>query len=397
MPSPRPCLLVALPFPPDGPVGASVRMAAFARYLPEYGWTPTVLSGPCNGPRIPPMPDVVRLGAPGRLVPAPANPSAWRRSWRDVVRAHLVPDHFIRWVPQAIREGLAWLAAHPGAPIVSSGPYHSCHLVALALKRRTGARWVADFRDPWSANPIVAPFPGPLQHLNGYLEKMVLRSADRVVVVSPADQRAFGRHVAPDRLVLLPNGFDPADYGEPPRFTPQPDLRLRHFGSLFGHQERAGNNRRIHSLLQAIEALPGPGRPCGIDLYGPDRLDHPAVQCLAPVPHPEAVALMHRTEVLLLVPGASYALPGKLYEYAATGRPILNLGDPDGEAARWLSAYDAGVTVDQDDVPGLVATLQAWRGLEAVPGTGLSPQGLSAHDRRLATGRLADLLAAPVG
>jgi glycosyltransferase involved in cell wall biosynthesis len=367
-------------------------MAAFARYLPEYGWQPTVLSGPCNGPRIPPADGIDRIGATGWAPPPADGPSSQRRTWRDVVRAHLVPDHFIRWVPQAIRQGMAWLSQHPGAPIVSSGPYHSCHLVALALQRRTGARWIADFRDPWAANPIVAPFPGPLQRLNEFLERTVLRAADRVVVVSPADRRVFSPSVPDERLILLPNGFDPADYQAPPPFEPQPELVLRHFGSLFGHQEAGGNNRRIHSLLRAIEALSGDGRPCRLELYGQDRLDHPAVRTLPPLPHAEAVALMHRTEVLLLVPGASYALPGKLYEYAATGRPILSLGDPDGESARWIADHGAGMTVGQDDVAGLVATLQAWRVMAMVPPTGLSPQHLAAHDRRLGAGRLADLL-----
>jgi hypothetical protein len=82
-----------------------------------------------------------------------------------------------------------------------------------------------------------------------------------------------------------------------------------------------------------------------------------------------------------------------LYEYAATGRPILHLGDLDGEAARWIAAKRAGVTLAPDDTAGVASALQAWRQMAQVPATKLSPRSLREFDRRAGARQLASLLA----
>jgi glycosyltransferase involved in cell wall biosynthesis len=389
----RPCLLIALPFPPDGPEGASVRMATFARYLPQSGWTPTILSGASDGPRLPELPGIERLGGTGVAPLAPPGDDSPRWALRQGLRALLVPDPHVRWVPRAVRQGLAWVAANPGAPIVSSGPSHACHLVGLALQRLTGAKWIADFQGRWADDPLRKPFPGTLQWLNRLMEKAVLTKADRILVVSPAHHQALSAIVPAERLVLLTDGFDPADFAKPPAFTPQADLVIRHFGSLARSHGGRGDPRGLQALVTVIKSLATDGRPVRVEVVGSDRVDHPACQSLPPLPHAEAIGLMHQTEVLLLVPGAAAVLPGKLYDFAATGRPILNIGDLDGESARWIAAKRAGVTVAPDDVAGLAAALQSWRQMAQVTATKLSPRTLREYDRRAGARQLASLLA----
>jgi hypothetical protein len=96
------------------------------------------------------------------------------------------------------------------------------------------------------------------------------------------------------------------------------------------------------------------------------------------VPVAAAQSLIQQAEVLVLVPGADYALPTKLYEYAASGRPILNLGAADGKAARWIAAHGAGVTVPCHDSGAIRRQLETWSRLPNVPATGLGPEQLAA-------------------
>jgi glycosyltransferase involved in cell wall biosynthesis len=374
-------LVVAMPFPPDGPVGASIRTVAFCRHLADSGWAPTVLSGPFVGPRHPQSPLVPRLGATGRDRAAGLHPPGWR----DWIRPLLIPDRYVTWVGRAVRDGLTWLQDNPGAVIVSEGPSHACHLVARTLKQRTGRPWLADFADPWVGNPFQPARPWPLTLIERRWERSVLQEADAITTASPACVPHLGA-VSGKTVVVVENGFDSDAVAVAAGQAPDPTaLTLRHLGSLYGA-------RTLQPVVTAIASLPPGGRPCRLEQIGGDRAAAPGVAWHPAVPHGEAQALMRRTDVLVLVPGASYALPTKLYEYAVSGRPILNLGDPDGEAARWIAAKGAGVTVSPDDSAAIARHVAAWRALPAVPGTGLGPEALAEYSQRHLSGILAKAL-----
>jgi glycosyltransferase involved in cell wall biosynthesis len=378
----RPVLVIAMPFPPDGPVGASIRPASFCRHLPDFGWSPTVLSGPFVGPRHPETPTVPRLGATGRERAAGIHPPGWR----DWFRPWLIPDRYLVWVPQAVRDGLAWLRQNPQAVLLSEGPSQATHLVAWWLKYYTGRAWLADFADPWVGNPFTPERPWPLAVLERRWERAVLQSADAIVTASPACV-AHLSEVGGKPVRVVENGFEAGILGAraSAQFEARSDLVLRHVGTLYGA-------RTLGPLLSAKSRLPGDGRPCQLEQVGGDRLEDPRCQWRPAVPPAEAQSLISQSEVLVLIPGASYALPTKLYEYAASGRPILNLGDPDGEAARWIAEHGAGITVPIDDVGAIGRQLDRWRQLPQVPATGLDPEKLSAYDRRQLTGQLAKIL-----
>lgn len=386
----RPVLVVALPFPPDGPVGASIRPVSFCRHLPDWGWSPTVLSGPFVGPSHPESPGVPRLGATGRPRAAGLHPPGWR----DHIRPWLVPDRYVTWVPQAIAAGLAWLRRHPEALLVSEGPSHATHLVALGLKRLTGRPWLADFADPWVGNPFLPRRTVPVAALERRLEQAVLRGADAIVTASPACV-AHLADVSGKPVTVVENGFDGDALPPPPAggTEAKETLLLRHVGTLYG-------SRTLTPLLAALASQDGDGRPVRLEQVGGDPPGDGRCHWLPAVPYAEAQALVRQSEVLVLIPGASYALPTKLYEYAASGRPILNLGDPDGEAARWIAAHEAGVTLAPDDPAAIARQVTAWRQVTRVPGTGLDPRALAAYERHHLTGLLAaqlDALAAAAG
>src|SRR3954452_11809910 len=164
----RRVLIVAYYFPPLGGAG-SLRVSGLATHLPEYGWEPTVLA-PRNGayyrdPQIPfserqvirtPSIELSRTGK--RLLRAggtdlvAAEPDRARVAVRSAARAALYfPDAQVGWYAPALVTARRALREHRFDAIVSSSFPITAHLVARRLHRRMRIPWIAEFRDPWSA------------------------------------------------------------------------------------------------------------------------------------------------------------------------------------------------------------------------------------------------------
>jgi hypothetical protein len=174
-------LFIAYLFPPRGGGGVQ-RTVKFVKYLPQFGWQPSVLTAPVRSgiqdlslaAEVPPRTAVVRVRG---LVLSHRIP--WRlRRW--MTRWVFTVDEQIGWLPFAIRRGSDLLRSGSWHTLYStSGPYTD-HLVALGLKRRTKLAWVADFRDPWLGN-FATSFATPLhRRLCEHLERKIVTTAERV-------------------------------------------------------------------------------------------------------------------------------------------------------------------------------------------------------------------------
>jgi glycosyltransferase involved in cell wall biosynthesis len=215
----RRVLLVAYYFPPLGGAGVQ-RSLKFAKYLPELGWQPTVLT--CStGMRY--------TQDPSLTADIPAGLQVERASvlepWRPLLRSHRLtlflnrwlslPDRQIGWFPLAYRKGLKWLRGGFFSAIYTTAAPYTAHLLGLRLKRATGLPWIADFRDEWTQNPSL-PNPSPLyRRLNKTWERQVLTEADRVLSVSEPITEGLQKLVEPTqrgKFHTLTNGYDPADF-----------------------------------------------------------------------------------------------------------------------------------------------------------------------------------------
>ena len=326
-----------------------------------------------------------------------------------------LPDARVGWVPFAAHAARRLVRAGRADAVLTSGPPHSTHLVGLALRRTLAAHrvpWVADFRDPWTGINFYdeLPMTAPARAFDAALERRVLRAADAVVTVSPTWAReleAKGR-LPPGAVRVIQNGFDPDDLGRPappgaPALASGGAFPLVHVGSLYG-------SRDPEALWASVAALRGRGGLERLRVRLVGRVDDAVRASLkrhglseitdegGVVDHAAAVAEMASAGLLFLsiepVQGAGGILTGKLYEYLASGRPVLALGPPDGDAARLLASVDGGRLVAWDDRPALEAALAgayaAWERGE--PETGADAGALAALSRPAQTRELAALV-----
>lgn len=386
-------LVIAYYWPPSGGSGVQ-RWVKFAKYLPAEGWQPVVYtpsnpSAPATDASleadIPSCVEVVRrpireIGSlfRGSSSSREVNPiNAQKKSLRQRLMMWIrgncfIPDPRRSWVGPSVRFLSRYLREHPVDAIVTTGPPHSMHLIGLKLSRKTGLPWVADFRDPWTKifyfkHLHLSPWAARRHQT---LEQAVLDGATRIVAVSPPVADDF-RSMTRTPVVLITNGFDPADY--PARGGAADDtFSLVHTG-LFAAD---GNPLVLWKVLAAKYFADEAFRKAlRIVLIGKTDAQviaaireaglGDALQDLGYRDHSETVVRQRSASVLLLPlrqePEYRNVLPGKLFEYLGARRPVLGIGQSDGAMATILRDVDAGQTFDWTDESGLSAWLDdAW-------------------------------------
>ena len=274
-----------------------------------------------------------------------------------------VPDlSLITWLPFALPAALRLGRSRHFDCVVTTSPPPSAHLIGLAL-HRSGIPWVAELRDGWTFEPPHAPWPlGAQRRLDRCLERNVLQRADAVIgVTAPIVEDLEQRYGIDARLIT--NGFDPEEL--PPEPTgPDPLLDAsRH--SLVHTGRLSLSGRSLQPLLDAVRLAvveePDLARHLELVFAGsateqerrlltdPDLAK--TVRFVGWLERSRALALQRAADTLLVVTATTEqrsVATGKLFEYLATGRPILVLGD-ETEAARLVKEAGAGLSVPASD------------------------------------------------
>jgi glycosyltransferase involved in cell wall biosynthesis len=377
----RRVLIVAYFFPPIGGIG-SIRAASFAKYLPEFGWEATVLA-PADTPHAAdPSLDVGqvpvvrtrslevsrlgrRAGADDGATAAPSPPvdrSAPSRWLRRVLKQVMFPDPQIGWYPAAVAGGTKLLRAQPFDLIFSSAFPITSHLVGRTLKRRSSLPWVVEWRDPWSDDPDFRIVSAPALRL----ERSMAAEADAVVVPNQTFAEYYAHRWGVEAAVIG-HGSDAAFNGVGPR--PDPPV-LAQVGSYYPGRQSfetlwlalAEMRRRGDAIprLQWVGAFPDEAR-AELERHGlADILDLKGF-----VAQPEALSLMSKASGLLACdfvdagPLSLGTTPSKVFEYLASGAPIIYVGHPQGETARMLGTYPGCHVVPFGDVEGAIRAVRA--------------------------------------
>lgn len=429
-------LFVTYYFPPSGGPGVQ-RVLKFAKYLPEFGFTPLVLTVPesaeypVRDPSLvaeaPPASQVFRspilefydayrwITGARRATTASVDIRASSRTATGVgdrlarlMRGALfIPDGRVGWLPGGTRVGRRVLQTHAVRAIVASGPPFTAHWIGLRLARASGLPLILDFRDPWTRAPFYPSRPRWARRLDERLERRCLRGAHAVVTVNRAIRDDFVARlpeIPASRYHVIHNAYDEADFaGRAPQ--PAPIWTLAYTGSIMAAHVP-------HVLFEVIRAwvrdCPEMSERMRLRLAG--RIDPEMARLLAEppfdrlaryvgyLPHAQSIQELLDAHLLLLLivrdAQAHGMVTGKVFEYLGSGTPILAIA-PDGEAAEILREAGGSRVVAPDDAQGLRRALEeAFRAHQGGrrPFDPPHPEARRALTRRRATERLAEIL-----
>ncbi|MGH7596314.1 MAG: glycosyltransferase family 4 protein [bacterium] len=282
-----------------------------------------------------------------------------------------IPDKDVNWLPHALSAALRLHRRERFEVIYSTAPPFTGHLIAYLVKKFTGLPWVADFRDPWARAPWKAELmDGTLRgRAAEVLESKFVHAADRVILNTDWAARDFaefyGAALAP-KFVVIPNGFDPDDFAEmqiPQKKNSQ--LVITHTGSLYRKRDPGHFFDALGRLLATGQINPEEIRLRFVGGIAPElyqsfqyaeALQH-VLQVIPPVSHREALVYQAESDALLILqPGTSVSVPGKIFEYIAMRKKILAL-TPAGATADVVRNHDLGIVVDPDDAEGIQRAL----------------------------------------
>lgn len=432
-------LIITYYWPPSGGSGVQ-RWVKFAKYLPAQGWQPVIYT-PENpelttidktlADEIPPEVEIVKTrifepygiyrklmgkgsttdlkdltaDSAGRDEVNPIN--GRRKSWKQKLSLFIrgnffIPDPRVMWVRPSVCFLKKYLKERPVDAIVTTGPPQSMHLIGLELSKATGIPWVADFRDPWTKMFY-------FKHLNltsraerkyHRLEKSVIDAATRVVAVSPLVQDEF-KSMTDTPVELITNGFDEEDFRKDVERDEyfnithtglfasdgNPEILWKVLSEKCSDDEEFRRSLRIRLVgktdKEITDSIKTAGLAANLKDFGYRN-------------HETAVSEQLNASVLILPlrkePEYRAVLPGKLFEYLASRRPILGIGQTDGVMARIVSDTCSGVVYDWDEEKKIRAWIdfcwEEFKNDELYDNT----SDISGFTRRSLTARLAGLL-----
>jgi glycosyltransferase involved in cell wall biosynthesis len=340
----RPVLVLAYVFPPDNYSGAD-RPYRLSKYLRQLGHRVTVIAAGSEEGVQQQSEDVYRVR--GKL-----EHILRQERMEQIMRvAFLCYDEGATWVPRTVRAAKAWMQSSPMPVLFSTSPPVTTHLAALWLKRKYGARWIADFRDPLCGNPFRKLFRARI--VDKFIEWQVFRHADAVIANTEAVADLWGKRYpnARPRIHVIWNGFDPDIV---PKALPLPVRRektLTHVGTTYG-------SRQPTILLKSVERLARDQRlkphSLQVRLFGPAHLEPPATELInrlhgtgavdfqpAHLSREQSRRITAESDYLLLLDvldkGSGLQVPAKIFEYILIGRPILALTIRGSSVERILS------------------------------------------------------------
>jgi glycosyltransferase involved in cell wall biosynthesis len=410
-------LLVTRHFPPGGGGGVQ-RPLKFATHLPALGIETHVLA--------PDIPDSAAANAELELPtqawihrvryvgPRGGRPSERLLDKQGVARIGtqaallgrklLLPDENVPWSTFALPVAIRLVKRERIDVVLTTSPPPSLHLLGAAVKKATGAAWVADLRDPLGAHPHRRGYESQLARLKestvGGVAKLVAKQADAIVAASDAIADEIRALEPKGKVVTIANGCDFDDFTGLVHH-PSDQLRITHTGHFHGKRDPKPFLRALaeSGLDDVVVRFAGDFRAADREyaeaLGLGDRLE-----LLGDVSRRRSLELQRDSDVLLLLIPESGGrgrgvLTGKIFEYLAAERPILAAVPPDGAAAQLVRDTGAGVVASADDVDALREALldlhRRWRE-GSLDGTPLSAEWRKRLSRGERAEELADLL-----
>ncbi len=389
-------LIITYYWPPAGGGGVQ-RWVKFVRYLKDFGWEPIVYTA--EHAEYPILDDSlveeIQMGttvikhtirepyviykkltgkAESDKIDANFLSQGKKLGWKDKLAVWIrgnvfIPDARFLWISPSVKFLTQYMKNNHVDAVISTGPPHSCHLIAYHIKKKFTLPWIVDYRDPWTQidyfDDLALTKWARKKHEN--LEKKILNSCDIIVTVGKTMASDL-LQLTTNRIETITNGFDESDrVGQ--------DIEQDHFFSIT-YIGTLNDARNPEGLWKALSVLKSKGHPLisdikiqlvgkpetvvreGVKKYNLENV----VEFIGYVSHKQAIKYQNSSQVLLLIINRTSnnksILTGKIFEYLASQRPILCIGPVDGDAAEILTKTGAGVVIDYDDTDGIINFLE---------------------------------------
>lgn len=312
-----------------------------------------------------------------------------------------IPDARVFWVKPSVTFLKRYLKEHQIDTIITTGPPHSLHLIGLQLKKELNITWLADFRDPWTTigyhKQLKLSSWAARKHKA--LEKEVMNSCDQLIVTSPTTKIEF-EAITTKPIEVITNGYDLEQVSKKPldeKFT------LAHIGSLLSARNPIILWKALQELILENEAFKLQFQLKLIGAVSNEVLQSIAefglnnhLNYLGYLPHDESIIEQRSSQVLLLIEIDSEEtkciVPGKLFEYMVSERPIIAIGPAKADFAQIIKETNTGTFFTYDELESLKAQIQLCFEQYQQNNLKVFPVGLQQYSRKALTEKLAKLL-----
>jgi len=420
-------LIITYYWPPAGGPGVQ-RWLKFVKYLPDFGIQPIVYIP--ENPTYPIIDEGLqkdvsdkaiilnnRIFEPYQLasffsknstqkissgiIPAAKKQTLLQRFLLWIRGNVFIPDARFLWVKPSVRYLKKYIQENQIDTIVTSGPPHSLHLIGLHLKKELNVTWLADFRDPWTTIGYhkALKLSSYAEKKHKKLEREVLNTADTIIVTSKTTKEEF-KAITSKPIEVITNGYDVENITKQvldEKFT------LAHIGSFLSDRNPKLLWEALNELTHENQNFAAHFQLKLIGKVSQEILDSIAqfnlkdyVANLGYVSHQQALEHQRKSQVLLLIeidsPETKSIIPGKVFEYLVSERPIIAIGPKDSDFAEIITSTNTGVFFTYEEKDKLKKTIESYFELYLEKKLNVFPVGLQQYSRKKLTEQLVKLI-----
>jgi hypothetical protein len=376
-------LIISYPFPPI-PYSGSYRIVRMCKGLIRLGIDVSVLSIPIDN-RIPndydllaKIPEEVNVFRQKIFDPWLAYQYWYRRKEKtktvkainklgsNLLKLITIPDHQIFWIPTAFKKAKMIIAQHGIDTVMVSSPPISTLFIGYLLKKRKKIKFLADFRDPVVGNIAAVNLIDPKDIISKIektmlrlIEKAIVKNADYLIANTLTHKKELTeKYGIMQQVQTVKNCYDEDDF----KFsdTEQFDkFTISHLGSIYGLRNA---DILFHAIKDLADVFGHENFKLQVRLVGQTdaslqkSIERHGVEKYvvreAPVSHQEAIKVMVKSHLLLLLKasgkGSLGQIPAKFYEYLGAEKTILCIGPENSEVAGMIESLKAGYTIEND-------------------------------------------------
>ncbi len=378
----RNVLVIAYYFPPMGLSGVQ-RTLKFVKYLPKYGWQPTVLTVTPTGYYAQDYTlleeirhlhiDVERIGSldPNRFLRKKGVvnlPSERRRKILTFMSDTLfIPDNKIGWKRQVLKRAEELFGKKHYDVVFATAPPFTDLVIGAELKERFQKPLVLDYRDPWLDYPYKYFPTGFHRWANYKLEKRAVHSASAVVATNRRVKELILQHhkfLNYHDVAIIPQGYDPEDFvNAAPEPRTDGRMRFAHAGVFYGDRTPVYFLQALRKVFDERPALKDQIEAYFIGTFHEEHKEkirklglEGQTTVTGYLDHARCIRMLLSSDVLWLMLNNDRQSPGKLYEYLGARKPILAC-IPDGFIQQTLRETGGAAIVAPDDVGMIASTI----------------------------------------